>query len=149
MKKVTLWGVVAFVLILAIALFSAVKYGKKSEIYASGQISIKPDLEADAEGLRTLFISVYDMDSPMPMPFGAVKERLHSDAKGQFFEFFLTKESLRVMNPNAPIPNRLRIKARIDVDGVGGAAQPGDLLGEVEDIPLGSKGVAIMIDSVM
>jgi len=148
MKKVTLWGGLVFVLALGIALFSAVKFGKKSVVYAAGQISISPELETNAEGIRTLFISIYDMDSPMPMPFGAVKERLSADAKGQFFDFFLTKESLRLMNPNAATPQRLRVKARIDVDGMGGAAQPGDLLGEIEGVAVGTQGVSILIDNV-
>ncbi len=147
MKKVALWGGVIFVLILALALFMASKFGEKSQLYAAGQISIDSSLEQDASGLRILFISVYDMDSQMPMPYGAVRERLSTDAKGEFFEFFLTKESLRVMNPNAPLPKRLKIKARIDVDGVGGPAQSGDLLGEAQNISLGSKGVRIVINN--
>ena len=65
-----------------------------------------------------LYVVVFDMDSPMPMPYGAMKERLDSPATaGVFFPLTITKEKLRVMNPNRPVPQRMRLKARLDKDG--------------------------------
>ena len=76
---------------------------------------------------RVLYVVVYDMDSPMPMPYGAMKERLDSPATaGVFFPLTITKEKLMVMNPNRPVPQRMRLKARLDKDGNAGMDQPGD-----------------------
>lgn len=138
-------GALGLVIIIAIALSSALQMGEKSPIYAAGTVELAPELVTDAQGISTLFIILHDAESGMPMPFGAMKERLSSDLTASY-AFKITKEQLMMMNPNAPVPGTFRLKARLDKDGVAGADQPGDLVGSVENIQLGSTDVIIRID---
>jgi hypothetical protein len=50
------------------------------------------------------------------------------------------------MNPNAPLPEKIRIKARLDRDGIGGQDQNGDLTGELSDVAIGSKDIILQIN---
>ena len=50
------------------------------------------------------------------------------------------------MNPDAPMPKFLRIKARFDLDGTAGPDQPGDLTGGLDHVPFGEHNVQIKID---
>lgn len=136
-------GLVAVVIVFAFV--TALDMGERSPIYAGGQIELSPDLARDAQGINTLFIIVNDPASPMPMPLGAVKERLDSDFTGSF-SFTLTKEKMIMMNPDAPMPKVLRLKARLDKDGVAGVDQPGDLVGIIDSVNLGDSNVLIRID---
>ncbi|MBC7531864.1 MAG: hypothetical protein H7318_09815 [Oligoflexus sp.] len=87
-------------------------------------------------GIRTLFIILYDADSPRPMPYGAVKVDLREDAKGAFYKGDLTSENIQTMG-GGPVPKNLRLKARLDKDGSAGMDQPGDLVGTVEKAKAG------------
>lgn len=87
-------------------------------------------------GIRTLFIILYDADSPRPMPYGAVKIDLKEDAKGAFYKGDLTSENVQTMG-GGPVPKNLRLKARLDKDGSAGMDQPGDLVGTVEKAKAG------------
>ena len=62
------------------------------------------------------------------------------------FPLAITKEKLQVMNPNRPVPKRMRLKARLDKDGMGGMDQPGDMTGEVYDVSFGKDNVEIVIN---
>lgn len=146
MKKVTLWGSILIVAMIAVAIFAALQFGEKSPVIAAGSIELASELTEDALGYRTLYITVFDANSPMPMPYGAMRTEIDNDAEGQFFDFLLTKENLQIMNPSSPFPQTLRIKARLDKDGIGGQDQPGDLTGEQNDIAVGSDSVRIQID---
>ena len=146
MKKVALWGGVVLVVILGLAIVAALQFGQRSPIIASGSVHLSPSLTAAAKGVRTLYITVFDANSPMPMPYGAMRAALEQDAEGLFYEFVLTPERLRVMNPNAPLPTTLRIKARLDRDGRGGRDQTGDLTGEVTNVAAGSSAVKVSIE---
>ena len=148
MKKIVLFAVLGLVAVAGIAIFSASEHGEKSPFFARGNIELDPSLVEDADGISTLYVVVYDMDSPMPMPYGAMKERLDSSATaGVFFPLTITKEKLRVMNPNRPVPQRMRLKARLDKDGNAGMDQPGDLTGEISGINFGESNVTILINS--
>ena len=147
MKKVVLFSFVGIIAIAVLALFSASEHGEKSPFFAQGTIELDPALVEDADGIATLYVVVYDMDSQMPMPYGAMKERLSEPAKGgKFFPLAITKEKLMVMNPNMPTPKRMRLKARLDKDGGAGMDQPGDLTGEVRDVSFGQSDVTIVIN---
>lgn len=89
-------------------------------------------------GIRTLFVILYDGDSPRPMPYGAVKVDLKEDAKGTFYKGDLTSENVQTMG-GGPIPKNLRLKARLDKDGSAGMDQPGDLVGIIEKAKAGDK----------
>ena len=147
MKNMMLWGGAGLAVIMTVAIGAAFHMGEKSPFYATGAIRIDSSLEQHAKGIRTLYITVFDQGSPMPMPYGAMRERLSEDPKGQFLEFAITKERLQIMRPNAPLPKTMRIKARLDIDGLGGTDQPDDLTGEVRDVAFGTEQVEVMINT--
>jgi hypothetical protein len=150
MKNIFLIGAAVAALAIGAGIYTALDTGKKSPILAAGKIALKDDLVSHAKGVHTLFLVLYDQDSPMPMPFGAVKERLEKDAEaGDFYEFFITKEKLQMMNPDAPMPANFRVKVRLDRDGMGGMDQPGDLVGETRDVALGEGAARVEITSLV
>ena len=135
-----------------VGIMTALNMGQKSPAFARGHIQLPATLSAEAADIGTLFVVVYDANSPMPMPYGAMKERLRGPIEaGQdwSFDFLITKEKLQVMNPMSPEPKTMRLKVRLDRDGVAGPDQPGDLTGEVEGVNFGSEGVEITIDQVV
>jgi hypothetical protein len=147
MSRIKSLGWSAVLLALVASAIALNNFGEKSPLIASGSVRIEPSLEEQAVGLRTLFITVFDQDSPRPMPFGAMKEKLRSDFRPEeSFEFLITRERLQIMNPNAAFPVNLRIKARLDIDGFGGMDQPGDITGEISGVALGSKEVQIILN---
>ncbi len=146
MKKIVLAGGLVIVIALVAGIYAAMQYGETSMLYAEGKVSIPAELAPRATGIRTVFVTVFDADSQMPMPYGAMRETMPADANGDFLTFTLTPERMQVMNPSAAVPHNLRIKARLDRDGQGGMDQTGDMVGEVARVPLGSKDVHITID---
>jgi hypothetical protein len=148
-KRITLIGSLILVAMIVISLVTALNMGEKSPIYAAGQVVVSPELAQDAQSVETLFVILFDPDSPMPMPLGAVKERMTGGFSGTF-DFSLTKEKmLRMgMQDGEPVnyPKYLRLKARLDKDGLAGPDQPGDLVGIVENVPFGSTDVTIKIE---
>lgn len=108
-----------------------------AEKIASLEVSIDDAalVKKDA-GIRTLFVILYDADSPRPMPYGAVKIDLKEDAKGSFYKGDLTSENIQTMG-GGPVPKNLRLKARLDKDGSAGMDQAGDLVGTVEKVKVG------------
>lgn len=147
MKKITLISVVGLLAIAGLAIFAAFQMGEKSPIIAEGNVKVDESLEPASRGIRTLFIIVHDEESKMPMPYGAIKVTLDEDAKGSFYHFKLTQDNLRVMNPSATPPKSLLLKARLDLDGQGGRAQPGDLIGELTSVPFGKDDLTLTINS--
>ncbi len=106
---------------------------------ASVKVSIDDaELQKKDAGIRTLFIIVYDADSPRPMPYGAMKVTLKDDAKGSFYSGDLTTENVQTMGGGA-VPKNIRLKARLDKDGSAGMDSPGDLVGLVEKVKAGDK----------
>ena len=95
--------------------------GSPTPIIASGVVSLAPTLDVQAKGIRTLFLTVFDAADPKPMPYGAIRYKLDDDARGEFHSFTLTPDNLRAMQPGSPVPAQLRIKARLDTTGQGGA----------------------------
>ena len=147
MKNAPLIGGIIVAILALIAVLMAGQMGEKSPILVAGKISLNDDLAMKAQGIDTLFLIVYDADSQMPMPYGAVKERLDADAvkAGWVYDFYITKEKIQTMQPDAPAPQRLRIKARLDRDGSAGPDQPGDLAGEALGVALGEQNVTLAI----
>lgn len=141
-------------LVLAVLMGVAlVQMGEASPVYASGKIALDESLADKAKGIRILYLVVYDADSPMPMPYGAMKERLEEDAvSGEFFDFMITKEKLQVMMARddpmamAAHPKNIRVKVRLDKDGLAGMDQPGDLTGSTGPMAFGAENVTIKID---
>lgn len=148
MKRITLIGVLIVVIMAVVGLVTAFNHGEPSPIYVSGTVSIPDELMPKAQRIETLYFIVFDKDSPSPMPYGAVRERLGpAIANGQSeFDFFITLEKLQVMNEFAPKPRRMRVKARFDLDGIAGPDVPGDIVGEIDEVMFGTHGVRIVAD---
>lgn len=144
MKHLKWVGLVVVLAAIGIGMMTALDMGEKSPVFVKGEIIVPEALRADATGVETLFIIVYDEASPMPMPFGAQKEKAPVDLS-QPIPFLITKEALRVMNPDAPQPQSMRVKVRLDKDGIAGPDQPGDLTGEVTGVPFGKSDQTIEI----
>ncbi len=145
MKRLNLWIFVGLFLVIGLALVLAMNMGEKSPIFASGTIQISDDVAPHAKAIKTLYLIIYDAGSEMPMPYGAVREILADGATGEI-AFLITQEKLQVMNEARPRPQMLRIKARLDLDGVAGMDQVGDLVGEVAGVPFGATDVRFAID---
>lgn len=144
MKRITLIGIILLALVAIIAISVAISTGEKSPIYVAGTVELPSEMRAEAEGIQTMFVTVFDEESPMPMPYGAMKERLPADLT-QPIEFSLTKEKMQIMNPDSRMPRYMRVKVRFDKDGMGGADQPGDLVGIVEHVQFGADNVRLKI----
>jgi hypothetical protein len=144
MKRITLIGMLIVGLVAAIAISVALNTGEKSPIYVAGTVELPGEMQADAAGIRTMFVTIFDEESQMPMPYGAMKEYLPDDLSKPI-EFYLTREKLQLMNPDARTPRYMRVKVRFDKDGMGGADQPGDLVGIVEHVQFGADNVRLKI----
>jgi hypothetical protein len=144
MKRITLIGIIIVALVAIVAFTVALNTGEKSPIYVAGTVELPTEMRSEAEGIQTMFVTIFDEESPMPMPYGAMKERLPADL-GQPIEFSLTKEKMQIMNPDARMPRYMRVKVRFDKDGMGGADQPGDLVGIVEHVQFGADNVRLKI----
>lgn len=149
MRRITLIISVLILVIVAVAIFTAMKMGEQSPVYLAGRVRLSENLKEKAKGIRTLYLVIYDTESQMPMPFGAMKENLSSDAAGSFHEFLMTKERIQLMNPRGQhVPKFFRVKARLDLDGAAGMDQPGDLTGSLAKVAFGSEELTIVIDTV-
>jgi hypothetical protein len=117
---------------------------------AAGKVKLSSKLLSKAKGIRTLFVTVYDSHSQMPMPYGALRVALEKDADGEFYTFDLEPSKLMLMGPsNAAVPSSLNIKAKLDKDGAAGPDSSGDLVGWVKNIKTGSRGLQVTIDKAV
>lgn len=145
MKRLHLWLIAAAGLVIVLALVLALQMGEKSPIFAAGKIRVDESVAAHAKGIQTLYLVIYDAESPMPMPYGAVRESVPANDPKEI-DFLITQEKLQVMNPGRPMPKVLRVKARLDLDGVAGMDQAGDLVGEAENVAFGTTDAKITIN---
>ncbi len=107
--------------------------------FATLEVTVEDKVAKAATGVRTLYVIVYDSESKMPMPYGAMKVDLKADAKGSIFKGDLTTANVQRMNPQAPFPKTIRLKARLDKDGNAGMDQPGDVVGKADGIKVGDN----------
>jgi cytochrome c-type biogenesis protein CcmH len=137
-------------IVLGLAISAAFMTGQQSPLFASGTVSIAPDLEASAKGIQTLYIVALPADGGR-MPLGAARFHVSADPRGTFLNFALTPETMQLMpgSSQSGMPQSFNIKARLDTDGSGGMDQPGDLTGEATGIRLGSRDVHITIASAV
>lgn len=145
MKKVALIGVVLLLVVAGISLVAAFNFGETSKPHAAGLIQVDPSVDDKAQYAKTLFLVVFGSD--MPMPYGAMKIRLDEPLSSSHpLNFRITKERLQLMNENRPLPRELRIKARLDRDGIAGPDQPGDMTGEISGVYPGATDLTILIN---
>ena len=135
------------VAVLLMAISAAFMTGTRSPLYASGSVTIAPDLEASARGIRTLYVVALPAGGGR-MPLGAARFSISADPQGKFHDFILTPETMTMMPGAAAsgMPETFTIKARLDSDGAGGMDQPGDLTGEATEVHLGSKAINVTIN---
>jgi len=131
--KYVLMSLLAFVMPVANA--QALKKIADLEVKIDDKEMVKKD-----SGIRTMFIVIYDAESKMPQPYGAMKVALDKDARGTFYKGSLTTENVMLMG-GGDLPKAIRIKARLDKDGSAGPDEPGDLVGIAEKVTLGAKAV--------
>lgn len=138
-----------FVATIVLSLFAAVASANpKATTYAEVEVKIEGDKVAKGTaGIRTLFITIYDEASKMPMPYGAMKVELDKDAKGTVYKGKLDTSNIMVMG-GGETPKKIRIKAKLDKDGSAGPDAAGDLVGIAEGVALGSK-VTVKIDKAI
>ncbi len=139
----------ALTIVIAACIGAALFFGQTSPVIAEGKVVLKPEFDAQAQGMRTVYIIVRDPASPMPMPYGAMATTLTSDATGNVMNFKLTKENLRVMAEASSHPQKVTIKARLDMDGLGGSDQPGDIVGILENVDWGARNLTIALDQLV
>jgi hypothetical protein len=139
----------ALTIVIAACIGAAIFFGQTSPIIAEGKVILSPEFDAQAQGMRTVYITVRDPASPMPMPYGAMVTTLDNDPSGTVLNFKLTKENIRVMSEVGAPPEKVNIKARLDMDGLGGADQPGDIVGIVENVNWGATGLTIALDQLI
>lgn len=139
----------ALTIVIAACVGAAIFFGQTSPVIAEGQVILKPEFDAQAQGMRTMFIIVRDPSSPIPMPYGAMVTTITNDPTGNVLNFKLTKENLRVMSDASTLPKKINIKARLDMDGLGGSDQPGDIVGVVENVDWGATNLTIALDQLV
>ncbi|MBM4253629.1 MAG: hypothetical protein FJ146_16805 [Deltaproteobacteria bacterium] len=123
----------------ALLLISPMVKAEAQRKFADIEISIDdPALQKKDTGIRTLYVTLYDAASSMPMPYGALKVDLDKDAKGTFYKGELNSTNVMIMG-GGDVPKTLRIKARLDKDGSAGRDEAGDLVGIADQVSLGAK----------
>lgn len=147
MKKLGLVGGIVILIIMVIAALSAGKMGETSHAFGRGRVILDPSLVESAKGVKTLFIVMSGPDRPMPL--GALRKVVDSSKGGVLYEFILTRDNMQMMMGSEQVPERFKLKARLDRDDQAGPDQPGDLVGEVLDIPRGQDGIEIVISKVI
>jgi hypothetical protein len=144
-RLILLTAVVVAAASIGVALF----FGETSPVIASGKVTLSDELTAQAQGMKTLYLIVRDAESPIPMPWGALVTTLGSDPSGTFYSFILTQDNLNIMNPGGALPKTISIKARLDMDGMGGADTPGDITGELKNITFGTQNIEITLNELV
>ena len=138
----------SIVFILGVLLI-ATQFAQKPDAFVSGRIIANQEITQRAQGINIMFITLFDANLPGP-PFGAMREPINIGSKKSIDRvFYVTREKLMIMRPGAPFPEKLRVKVRFDRDGQGGPDRPGDIVGEVDQIPIGQENLMIEMTKVI
>jgi hypothetical protein len=150
MKRLPRWVLPLVVVgIVGAVILAAGKFADQPTIFARGDIALASELIDKAKGIETLFIVVFDADNPMPMPYGAMRDKITLSGTSQISDFILTPERLQIMRPDAPVPKNFRLKVRLDRDGQAGPDQPGDLVGQIDRVAYGTDNIHLSITQVV
>ena len=133
-------------LILVITIAMAGKMGKTSPAFARGEVILDESLVEKAQNAQALFLTVFDQNQPMP-PYGALRKTLDRPIETGLYSFILTYDRIQRMREDLAWPETFRIKARLDMDGIAGPDQPGDLTGELSGLARGVEGLRLIIDN--
>jgi len=147
MKKVGLFIGLGVVVVIVVAIVMAGQMGETNYAFARGKIVLDESLIEPASKASTLYIIISGADRPMP--FGAFRKSITSPPGKDVYDFVLTKDNIQAMMDMSTWPNEVKLKARLDIDGVAGPDQPGDLVGELYPVTLGSKDLVLKIDRLV
>lgn len=120
--------------------------GQRSPIYTAGTVILDKELSQDLEGVKSVFIILYDDSINKRMPYGVVKYGFEEFAAANELKFIITPDNVQQMFPGKIVPENFRIKVRFDKDGFGGPDKDGDLVGEIQDIAYGTRDIKIVVD---
>ena len=140
-----------FAAVVLLAIGYALLVGYQSEIYVSGTVKIAPHLRDKSAMTRTVFIILRKARAGLEphhpaMPWGAYRDQVDFSNDDEY-SFVLTKDNLQLMAQQQSPPEHFDIKVRLDRDGQGGMDQPGDLVGKLQQVELGSRAIDITIDT--
>ena len=97
-----------------LALFLVMKNAEGPEVYFSGQVSLGGDLREKNQKARYAFFAFYDLSSSSPRPFGAFKYVLNDkELKEGRFSFKIVPSNLSIMGESQELPEKVRLKLRI------------------------------------
>jgi hypothetical protein len=147
MKKVGLFVGLGIIVVIIIAAMMAGKMGETSYAFAKGKIILDESLIDQAAKASTLYVIISGTDRPMP--FGAFRKSITKAPGKEVYDFVLTKDNIQAMQDISTWPNEIKLKARLDLDGAAGPDQPGDLVGELYPVTLGSKDLVLKIDRLV
>ena len=147
MKKVGLIVGLGIVVVIIVAAMMAGKMGETTYAFAKGKIILDESLIEPAAKASTLYVIISGMDRPMP--FGAFRKSMTSAPGKDVYDFVLTKDNIQAMQDISTWPNEIKLKARLDLDGSAGPDQPGDLVGELYPVTLGSKDLVLKINRLV
>lgn len=134
---------IAYILLTSAFTLSA---GAFASPVASGKIILPAKLAPAAQGIRTVFVSVYKAGKP-GMPYGATKIELKGAPKsGEVAKLDLDTETLMMMTQQEMLPGKVDIKVKLDKDGSAGPDDAGDLVGWAKGVKIGSKNVVVKLD---
>lgn len=151
MKNIKIVAFMFFAAVVLLAIAYALIVGDTAKIYVSGTVEVAPALREKSHAARTIFIILRAAagasgDLPRQPPWGAYRDRVDFSSSDSY-SFTLTKDNLQLMGQQTNPPASFDIKVRLDRDGQGGADQPGDLVGTLQQVASGSRAVHITLDS--
>ena len=111
---------------------------EQGNLLASGKITVSPDLADRAKQITTVYVMIRSGQGGPP--YAVV--RLENPHAAEL-PFELTQA--HVMTQGAQPPSDAKIVVRFDADTRAGAEQPGDLVGELSPVTLGSSNLGVVV----
>lgn len=164
MQNIKVISFIFFGAVVLLAIGYALLVGDETKIYINGTVEISPPLQEKGKSARTIFIILRNAslgDTPVTvseadsivgnkprrpsMPWGAYRDNVDFTSNSSY-GFTITKDNLQLMTQQSDPPAVFNIKVRLDRDGQGGADQPGDLVGTLQQITRGSRDVRIVLN---
>ena len=164
MQNIKIITCIFFGAVILLAIGYALLVGDETKIYVNGTVDVDPSLQEQSKAARTLYIILRDArgdDVPitvveadaivgnkprvLTMPWGAYRDQVDF-SRNSSYDFTITKDNLQLMGQQGEPPASFHVKVRLDRDGRAGADQPGDIVGLVKNVPLGSRDVRIVLD---
>ncbi len=120
--------------------------GRPSPTYMTLKVSLRADLVEQAQSMRTLFFVFEDASSPEPKIWVAYRERLKAPLSAPM-EFIFRPEKIQLTGAKRQdVPASVHVKVRLDLDGLAGPDQIGDITATLSNQALGSQ-LSILLDT--